>query len=241
MIGIIAFFLALFTPIPLPLWLTGLWFLLVVLVILHPWPRAWTKLPYSARFAIFASCSAACVAHELPHYFLPHIGLPRGATVYVVGDSLSAGVGSSEQPWPAVLGEQSGLRVINLAVPGATLASGLAQIKQIAAPAELVVVELGGNDLLSFDFDSFAGDLEMLLRELKGTSQRLLMFELPLPPFCAGLGRTQRALALKYGVTLLPKTCLTRALGGDAGTLDGLHLSQSGHNKLAQALQESLE
>jgi lysophospholipase L1-like esterase len=63
------------------------------------------------------------------------------------------------------------------------------------------------------------------------------MFELPLIPFHNSFGTAQRSLAKKYHVTLLPKRFLTKIFGTVGGTLDGLHLSQSGHDALAAEIQ----
>lgn len=62
------------------------------------------------------------------------------------------------------------------------------------------------------------------------------MFELPLPPFHNGYGQAQRALAKKYNVTLIPKDWLASVIAKTGNTLDGLHLSQKGHNALAASL-----
>ena len=59
------------------------------------------------------------------------------------------------------------------------------------------------------------------------------MFELPLLPFWNNFGRDQRELAKKYGVTLIPKKYLVSVFAGNGNTVDGLHLSQKGHDDLA--------
>jgi len=66
------------------------------------------------------------------------------------------------------------------------------------------------------------------------------LFELPLPPFSNAYGRVQRALAAQYRVTLIPKRCLTAVFGVQGSTLDGLHLSQVGHNALADRVNSML-
>lgn len=37
----------------------------------------------------------------------------------------------------------------------------------------------------------------------------------------------------KHKVTALPKGCFTKVLGTEDDTIDGLHLSQAGHNAMA--------
>jgi lysophospholipase L1-like esterase len=62
------------------------------------------------------------------------------------------------------------------------------------------------------------------------------MFELPLFPLQNAFGAAQRSVAASHGVVMLPKRCLTKVLGMKGGTLDGLHLSQQGHNALAETV-----
>jgi len=62
------------------------------------------------------------------------------------------------------------------------------------------------------------------------------MFELPLLPFHSGYGEAQRHLARKHHVILIPKKCLASVIGRNGNTLDGLHLSQKGHDALAHAV-----
>jgi lysophospholipase L1-like esterase len=51
-------------------------------------------------------------------------------------------------------------------------------------------------------------------------------------------GHAQRIIASKYGVALLPKRYFARVLGTPGGTLDGLHLSQAGHDAMAGIIAE---
>ena len=59
------------------------------------------------------------------------------------------------------------------------------------------------------------------------------MFELPLPPFYHSYGMTQRRLAKKYEVALIPKRYFLSILAAGDATLDSIHLSQSGHQSMS--------
>ena len=153
-----------------------------------------------------------------------------------MGDSISAGMGTSERNWPLVLGDISNLKVTNLALPGAAATTALSQLNGIIIPHSLVLIEIGGNDLLgTTSNDDFAKSLDTLLQKMPSSSS-CAMFELPLLPFRSGYGEIQRAIARKYNVVLIPKKVLTNVIGGDGNTLDGLHLSQKGHDALARAV-----
>ena len=60
------------------------------------------------------------------------------------------------------------------------------------------------------------------------------MFELPLPPLCNEYGRIQRRLASAYDVHLIPRRVLMGVLTENGATIDGTHLSNTGHRRLAQ-------
>ena len=161
--------------------------------------------------------------------------------VFVVGDSISAGIDSKERTWPEVLGDRSNLKVTNLAQAGASVSAALKQAERIGKTNAVVFVEIGGNDLLGgTDIHTFHKQLEQLLGRVCARGNRVIMFELPLFPFRNSFGAEQRSLARKYDVTLLPKWYLTRVFAMEDGTLDGLHLSQAGHDALAREIDAML-
>ena len=62
------------------------------------------------------------------------------------------------------------------------------------------------------------------------------MFELPLPPFCNEYGRVQRSVAAKYNARLVPKRIFLSVIAGRDSTLDTIHLSQAGHQFMADCV-----
>ncbi len=202
------------------------------------------NLPVEARMtrraeAILAGVvilpTAGFLGLEASSRICPRADVRVGEEVYVIGDSLSAGTGSQMRCWPAVLADRIGMPVVNLAAPGARAKDGLSQAGGIRKDGSLVIVELGGNDVLGrYGQEQFHEHLEKLLAYLRQHGHRILMFELPLPPLYNAFARTQRELAGQYGVDLIPKWCLAHVLGGPRATIDGLHLSKAGHNHLAE-------
>ena len=67
------------------------------------------------------------------------------------------------------------------------------------------------------------------------------MFELPLPPFCNDYGRVQRLLAAKYGVLLIPKRLLMAVLREEDSTVDSIHLTRRGHQRMANIVWSLIE
>jgi acyl-CoA hydrolase len=88
-----------------------------------------------APLALAAALAACGAPREAP--------VAPGATVLVVGDSITAGLGvDADAAWPARLAAHTGWRVVAAGVSGDTTAGGRDRL-----PA-LVVIELGGNDML---------------------------------------------------------------------------------------------
>jgi acyl-CoA thioesterase I len=174
----------------------------------------------------------------LPSRDYPEAIVQRDAAVFVVGDSISAGLGrSDETTWPRLLAERLRLNVSNLARPGARLADGVSQARSIPGGPSTVLVELGGNDLLGGTSAArFAADLESLLEALAAENRQVLMFELPLLPLQNTFGRIQWKVCKRHGVTLLPRSILAGALALPGNATDGLHLSAQGHRWLAGRL-----
>lgn len=225
--------LVILSATPMSFWLYGLWFGFCVGVRITFIVRTSFHIKASTIIA-FAFLSLSLCLTELPYRLVQHVTVFTNQPVFVLGDSISAGIGTKERAWPEVLGDLSHLKVINLARPGASVETALDQASQITAINSLVIVEIGGNNLLGrTDSRVFYGQLDKLLGKLKGGNHRIIMFELPLLPFWNVFGRDQRVLAEKYRVTLIPKSYLAGVFGSKGATLDGLHLSQKGHNQLA--------
>lgn len=175
----------------------------------------------------------------------------------IIGDSLSAKEGSAERPWPHILAERMDIHVENFSTPGATTAVQVKRMQHIIAvetapspnridtyipfQGTTALLELGGNDLLmGEEAAEFGSNLETILGLLKKFNSSVIMFELPLPPLCNRYGRAQRKLAIKYGVQLIPKRILAKVITNPVNTMDGLHLSEQGHQALAAAVSDFL-
>src|SRR5690606_2424870 len=154
-----------------------------------------------------------------------------------IGDSVSAGTGEGEVPWPDVLARTRQVEVVNLAQMGATVASASRQAEALPAEGGIVLLEIGGNDLLGpTSAAQFETGLETLLRRVTRPGRTVLMFELPLPPLRNTFGRIQRRLAARHGVPLIPRHVFMATLTSDAATLDSVHLTERGHARLAETV-----
>ncbi len=230
------FFVAL-SATPLPGWIYLVWgsSISIGFVLFRGNSVSKRSKTFSATAILLTTFSLCAV--EVPYHFPPELSFPENGTIYVIGDSISAGVGLNQQCWPTVLNETSPYRVVNLAQAGATVNNAIDQAKQITVPNSVVIVEIGGNDMLGgTDASLFRNKLEKLLSILRKNNHQVLILELPLFPFQNSYGDAQRSLARKYQYALLPKRYFTRVLGMHKGTIDGLHLSKEGHDEMAKII-----
>ncbi len=216
------------SAIPAPLWAYALWTLLLVAAVARSRHR---------RRAVTLLCVASAVMAllEAPCHRAVKIPVAGFDTLYVIGDSLSQGARLPGKNWPELLGEKAGLKTANLGVPGAKVADALAQAKHIDRDTALVLLEIGGNDLLD-DKGGFDQGLDTLLTTVCKPGRRVAMVELPLPPTFNRFGAAQRRLARIHGVQLIPKKYLAKVLGTTGATEDGLHFTNEGHALLAGTL-----
>ena len=223
--------LVLASATPLPLWVYAGWCLAWMAgLCVSPGRRA-------ALSVVVALCaaSAAMAAFEAPYHRSPEISTVGCQALYVVGDSLTQGARTPGRNWPDLLGEKIKLKTFNLGIPGAKVEDGAAQADRIGTGNVLVLLEIGGNNLLD-DRGGFEKGLDVLLSRVCRPGRRVAMVELPLPPTFNRFGAAQRRMARKYGVTLVPKRFLAGVLGSPGATEDGLHLSNDGHALLAGRL-----
>lgn len=199
-----------------------------------------SRLETSAMSALFVLL-LTLVAVESFHREIPVLRGQSADRLVVIGDSISAGLGARTQPWPALVGQMSGAEVLNLSRPGATMADGLSIAERVSPQDHLVLIELGGNDLIAGEpSETFAQALDGLLTKLAEGGRTIVMFELPLLPDRIAYGQIQRRLAMKYGVWLIPKRCFAAVLAGREATSDGLHLTDEGSRRMASLVTQVL-
>jgi acyl-CoA thioesterase I len=201
----------------------------------------------SLRFSM-AACAAALVLAglvlELPYHFPDPPHGPRLERLYVIGDSLAAGTGNESITWPRILARETGLDVRDLSQQGATTRWALRQqVNRLgpgARPAEVVLIEIGGHDMLgTAGADAFGEVFDQLLSAAEGdraSPRRLVVLELPIIPGKWAYGAQQRRVAARHGALLVPKRLLAGVVLTQENTTDGLHLSATGHERMAQQL-----
>lgn len=181
---------------------------------------------------------AVVMALECPYHVMPRVR-PLGRPVLgIVGDSVTAGMGGPRGAnWPSYLADRHALSVRDHSQMGATVSSALEQAEAVGPEERLVLLEIGGNDLLEGKApEAFEAGLDRLLSAVCRPGRTVVMLELPLPPGYNRYGMVQRRLARRYGVLLVPKRVLLGVLMRGGATLDSIHLSPEGHRQMARAV-----
>jgi acyl-CoA thioesterase-1 len=213
------------------------------------WFIAWNKVGPGRTLARLRVVGTAVLlalllvlpAIELFHRRMPLLEGEASDHLVVIGDSISSGLDAHVPPWPAVMQQLTQVEVRNLSRPGATTREGQAMAEKVTAEDRLVLIELGGNDLIAgLPSKMFARDLESMLAKLALPGRTVVMFELPLLPHKIAYGQIQRRLAAKYGVWLIPKRYLTRVIAGKDATSDGLHLTDLGARRMVAVVTQVL-
>lgn len=223
------------TPIPY-------WYYVVALVptvawVISRYVKSWNRWAPTAVVAVWLVAASL----EIPYHMTPSLSPATERSIAVIGDSVTAGMGGRDKSkkWPAILANQHDLDVQDISHMGETAAAALKRVKKQQISASIVIVEIGGNDLLgSTTSAEFELDLDALLAYISAPNRQVVMFELPLPPFCHEYGRIQRSLARKHRVALIPKRIFLSVLAADDSTLDSIHLTQAGHDRMANGVWE---
>lgn len=197
-----------------------------------------------ATLGVFIIFAVTAIITELPRYSSQTITVNHRYPLVVVGDSISAGMGNrQEKTWSKQLSETTGLQVINLAQAGATVSTLIQkQLPQVPSQTGLVIIEIGGNDLLNHHpVEAFGHDCELMLQQLQAAGHTFVWLELPVLAHYYPYGRVQRKLARQYNVPLIPRSVMTQVFSSPRATSDGMHLTEKGHEILAHKINQFIE
>jgi acyl-CoA thioesterase I len=236
--GLVGAAVVLLSGTPCSPWVCGLWLVACVVAFIlantaRDRPNRWRL----ALFGVFCLISVSLCAGEIPYHLKPSIPMGSVTTLYVIGDSLSIGADAQELNWPELLGARLGLPVRNFSFGGAKVKSALYNAKRVEEPEAIVLLEIGGNDILA-DTDSgdFESGLTAICEAVCKPNRVVVMFSLPTPPLYNAYGAIQRRFAKEYGIALIPKRYMTRVFSAPGATIDGLHFTHAGHELMADTV-----
>jgi len=185
---------------------------------------------------------------------LPLFALAEGATLLIVGDSLTEGYGvSKEAAYPAQLeklfqDKGVALKVVNAGSSGSTSASlGKRLAWHLKKKPTHMLIALGANDgLRGIEPESMRKNLKEGIEkaQLEGIKVILAGMKMPLNYGKAYRQRYEKVfedLGKTKGVTFIP--FLLKNVGGvkELNQADGIHPNEKGHQKMAEFLFQSLK
>lgn len=184
------------------------------------------------------SMTLLAVFLELPHYMIKSNPSERYSKLFVIGDSISDGMGNKhERTWPKIMVEE-GYEVIDAARAGATSVTALRrQVHKVTDEEGIVLLELGGNDaLMGTPHDEFEKALREILVKVVSDKHEVIMLEVPVLPWHIEYCRIMRKVANEFDVALIPKKFLARIFSAKDATVDLAHLSSKGHELMARQI-----
>jgi acyl-CoA hydrolase len=179
-----------------------------------------------------------------------HEALPPGATVLVLGDSLSYGTGAARgQDYPSMLAASTGWNIINAGVPGDTTAGGLERLPELLElhTPQLLLIELGGNDFLRhIPVGETESNLRAIIAQAKNAGIVTLLVAIPTPSLLSATlsGLSDDPLFEKIAAdtdTLLISDVLSDVLSEQALKSDTVHANAAGYRQVAEGMHTALQ
>ena len=197
-----------------------------------------SRLPVTVLSVLALLVLAACGGPAVPNLESP------GTTIVCLGDSITVGVGRGDGPtYPERLAELLGVPVISAGVPGDTAAEGRARLPMVLDQDPwLVIVELGGNDLLRrVPRERTEEDLAAIVEAVldAGAVPMLVAVDNPMPIVGGHLGEVYERLGDRYGVPVVDGV-LRDVLGDRSLKSDEIHPNAAGYAKLAEAVVDEV-
>ncbi|MDX1951220.1 MAG: arylesterase [Verrucomicrobiota bacterium] len=175
--------------------------------------------------------------------------------ILIIGDSIAAGYGiDSEAAFPALLqkkidAENLNFQVVNAGVSGDTTAGGLRRIDWLLRqPAEVIVIELGGNDgLRGIPPSETKANLAGMIQKIREKSPRtrIVLAGMQMPPnmgekYVTEFAALYPALSTEYKTELIP--FVLEGVGGkpDLNQEDRIHPTEKGHQIIAETVWKTL-
>lgn len=174
-----------------------------------------------------------------PHSTVTNLGTQPGPIV-VLGDSISAGVGSqSTHGYVALLEARTGQKIVNHGVPGDTTGHALDRLRAdvLDAKPALVIIELGGNDYLAKlpPAEVFA-NLDKIITQIEGEGSAVLLLGLRGGLFDGSYANIYSDLAARHH-TAYVDNILSGIYGDPSLKSDPIHPNDAGYEKMADLIE----
>jgi acyl-CoA thioesterase-1 len=171
---------------------------------------------------------------------VPNLDSP-GKTIVCLGDSITAGVGSGPgEAYPERLAGKLGVDVVNEGVSGDNAAQGLARMDQVLADDPwMVIVELGGNDILhQVPAEQTERSLRRIVEKILAARAVPVLVEVD-APFGASYKAIYGRLGKAYHVPVV-EDAIGRVLRDRSLKSDTVHPNAEGQKVLADAIADEI-
>ena len=170
--------------------------------------------------------------------FVPHDG-----AIVAFGDSLTVGVGASEDTnYPAILSEISYRRVVNAGVSGEVTEDGLVRLPAVLEEENpnLVILLEGGNDILRNKNQKQTKDnLASMITLIQSKGADVVLIGVPEKKLFSDVAPFYEELADEYNLVFIDEV-LSELLKDNEYKSDPIHLNEIGYRKLAETIHEKL-
>lgn len=175
-------------------------------------------------------------------------------SLVVLGDSLSAGYGlSQEQTWVTELDRRwssthPDISIINASISGDTTRGGLSRLTSVLErhQPDALFIELGGNDgLRGFDLNTVRSNLKQIIDKAKKQGVKVALSQVMVPPnygqrFAEQFRKVFKEVAEEKDVKLVPFFMEQIATNPDYVQNDGIHPTAEAQPKIADFLEPYL-
>src|SRR3989344_3170755 len=155
------------------------------------------------------------------------------------GNSITAGQGAgADEDFPSLIGKALNVPIVNAGVSGSTTRDALLRINKdvLSKNPSIVVIELGGNDLLEHvDIEVSRRNFDLILSKIKPTGAKIVILDVRFFVFQEKYETDLRDLAKKYDATYVPDI-LEGVIGDQSLKFDDLHPNARGYQKIAEKL-----
>ena len=179
-----------------------------------------------------------------------YTAIPQGATVLILGDSLSYGTGANAgEDYPSLLAKTTAWKIINEGVPGDTTAGGLERLPALLEQHQpkLLIVELGGNDFLhNVPQTKTMANLKAILAHAKSVGVPTVLVAIPeVSALRAAVGSLQdhplyEKLAQETATPLISEV-FSEVLSDRELKADQIHANAKGYVVVSEKLGEKLK
>lgn len=184
----------------------------------------------------------ACRSEKAP-------AIPTGASVVILGDSLSYGTGADKnEDYPSLLAASTGWSIVNAGVPGDTTADGLERLPDLLKQHQptLLIIELGGNDFLhGVPKAQTIANLNVMIVDAKLKNISTLLVAIPeYSPLKAAVGGLSdhplyKELAEETKVLLI-EDVFSGVLSKNSLKADYIHPNAQGYRQVEEKMREAL-